>query len=257
MSDMGKQVRMNRIFRHAEKRILSVAADHMINYRIGMPEPLRDIESTIAGIVAGLPSAITLNKGVAKRCFAAYAGQIPLIIQQMALTPDRPGFVAHASVDEVVALGADAIAVAIFVKHGEDLENMRQLADTVREADRYGLPVVPHIYPLVLRDGAHAVSNDPEDVFYAARVGVEMGADFIKVPYTGNPKTFGEIVAMNPVPIVASGGPRCETVEDAVAMMRAVAQSGAAGATVGRNAWGFGRIPETIQSLKLALGIGE
>lgn len=258
MSDLGKHVRLGRIFRHSAKRILSVAVDHMINYRTGMPDPLKQIEDTVAQVVQGMPSSITINKGIAMRCFAPYAGRIPLIIQQMALTPDRPGIVANAEVEEVVAMGADAIAVAIFVKHSEDLANMNQLARTVRDAGRFGLPVIPHIYPLVPgADGALKVSNSPEDVFFAARVGVEMGADIIKVPYTGTPDTFADIVSLNPVPIVASGGPRCNTVEEAEAMLRAVAKSGAAGATVGRNAWGFGDIPGTIARLKAALAIED
>ena len=84
-----------------------------------------------------------------------------------------------------------------------------------------------------------------------------MGADVIKAPYTGDPQSFGDIVAATPVPVVTAGGPRCESLEEVVAMMRDVVRSGAAGSTVGRNVWGFPNIPETIRQLKAALEIAD
>lgn len=255
MSALGKQVHLNRIFSHPSGRILAVAADHMINYRGGIPQGLRDIRKTVGEIVEAGPSSITLNKGVAMRCFAPFAGRIPLIIQQMALTPDRPGYADHVEVEEAVALGADAIAVAILVKCEGDLDNLKRLATTVREAERFGLPVITHIYPIAVKDGVASVSTAPEDVFYAVRAGLEMGADVIKTPYTGDTQSFGDIVASTPVPLVTAGGAKCDTLEGAVAMMREVIKSGAAGSTVGRNVWGFPNIKETIRQLKAALGI--
>lgn len=256
MSSLGKQIRLNRIFSHPSGRILAVAADHMINYPSGkLPEPLRQIEATIAKIIEGRPNSLTVNKGVALRCIGKLAGRVPLIVQQMALGPDRVGLTDHASVEEVVAMGADAIACAIFVRREDELANLKQLSVTVREAERFGLPVIPHIYPLVKTAAGHVVSKDVDDLFYAARCGVEMGADVVKVPYTGDVASFADIVRATPIPIVASGGPKCDTLEEAEAMLRAVAKSGAAGSTVGRNAWGFADIPAAIQRLKVALGV--
>ena len=253
MSTLGKQIRLNRIFRDPSGRILAIAADHMINYAVGMPEGLRRIEETVRLILESGPSSITLNKGIAMRCLGALAGRIPLIIQQMALTPGRHGYTDHADVEEVVAMGGDAIAVAMFVKDNSELENMKRLSTTVREAERFGLPVIPHIYPIVPRDGVPSVSNTPEDIAYAVRVGLEMGADVVKVPYTGDPVSFGQIVSVTPIPVVTAGGPKCETVDEAVAMMRDVVKSGAAGTTIGRNVWGFPDIPGTIARFKEAL----
>ncbi len=255
MSALGKKVRLGRIFRDPSGRILAVAADHMVNYPVGVPEGLRRIEETIGLIVEGMPSSITLNKGVAMRCWPPYAGRIPLIVQQMAVIPGRRGHADHAEVEEVVAMGGDAIAVSMFVKDEGEFENMRRLGTTVRDAERFGLPVIPHIYPLVRDNGKVTVSTIPEDVAYAVRVGLELGADVVKVPYTGDPASFRDIVSVTPIPVVTAGGPRCETIEAAAAMMRGVALSGAAGSTVGRNVWGFGNIPETIRLFMTALGM--
>ncbi len=256
MSALGKQIRLNRIFSHPSGRILAVAADHMINYSIGMPEGLRRIGDTVRRIIEARPSSITLNKGVAARCMGELAGRVPLIIQQMAPRPGCDGFADHAEVEEAVAMGADAIAVAMFVKDPGEFEFLKRLSKTVREAERFGLPVIPHIYP-VLRgeNGAGFISDRAEDIAYAARAGVEMGADVVKIPYTGDPASFADIVSVTPIPVVTAGGPKCDTLEDAAAMMRDVVRSGAAGSTVGRNVWGFPDIGEAIAVLKAALEI--
>ena len=255
MSALGKQIRLNRIFSHPSGRILAVAVDHMINYAIGMPEGLRQIEDTVRKVIEARPSSITLNKGVAMRCIKDLAGRVPLIIQQTAVSPNWPGQVSHAEVEEVVAMGADAIAVATFVKDPNEYDNLHHLSATVRAAERFGLPVIPHIYPIVEKQGKRVVSDLAEDIAYAARVGLEMGADVVKIPYTGDAASFRDIVSVMPIPVVTAGGPKCDTLEDAAAMMRDVVLSGAAGSTVGRNVWGFPDIEEAIATLKAALEI--
>jgi class I fructose-bisphosphate aldolase len=80
-----------------------------------------------------------------------------------------------------------------------------------------------------------------------------MGADVLKVPFTGDAASFRDIVSVTPVPVVTAGGPKCETLEDAVSMVREVVRSGAAGSTIGRNVWGFNDIAQAVASLKTAM----
>jgi len=250
MSALGKQIRLNRIFSHPSRRILSVAVDHLINYPTGMPAGLRDLGTAIARLMKGAPSAVTMNKGAATRFWGPYAGRVPLIIQSMALRPDDDFYADTAEVEEVVSMGADAIAVAMFVHCDMEIEYIRHLAEVVRAAEPFGLPVIPHIYPLSSGSEQHSVVHDAEAIFYAVRIALEQGADVIKVPYTGDVASFRDIVSMTPVPIVTAGGPKCETLEEAEAMMRDVVATGAAGATVGRNAWGFTDPGEAVRRLK-------
>ena len=250
MSGLGKQTRMNRIFSHPSGRVLTVAVDHLITYPTGMPDGLRSLADTVDKVVEGKPNAITMNKGTATRCMPKHAGKVPMIIQSQALRVGESGFGVNATVAEVAAMGADAIALAMFVHCDLEIRFMEQLSRVVREAEGYGLPVVPHIYPLSSGDEHHAITHDPEDIFYAVRVGLEMGADIIKVPYTGDIASFRDIVSVTPVPVVTAGGPKCETLDDAVAMVREVVQTGASGSTIGRNVWGFPDIPEAIRRLK-------
>jgi class I fructose-bisphosphate aldolase len=248
-------VRLNRILANQKRRVLTVAVDHMINYPVGFPGGLRQMDATLAKIVEGEPDALTMNKGVAMRYWMPYAGQVPLIIQSMALRPGEPDFADTATVEEVVGLGADAIAVAMFVYCDLEMDYLRHLSEVVRIAEPYGLPVIPHIYPLASGDERNTVLHDAEHVFYAARVGLEMGADLIKVPYTGDVASFQDIVNTLPVPVVAAGGPRCATLNDAVVMAQDIGRAGAAGATMGRNVWEFDDIPLAIMQLKQAINV--
>ena len=253
MSRLGKQTRLNRIFSHPSGRILSVAVDHLINYPIGLPQGLRTMGDTLEQIVAGKPHAITMNKGTAMRFMEPHAGKVPFIIQSMALRPEWSEFAWTAPVEEVVALGADAIAVAMFLKGKSEIRYIDHLARVVREAEQYGLPVIPHIYTLSSGSERTSMTHEAEDIFYAVRMGLELGADVIKVPYTGDEASFRDIVRVTPVPVVAAGGPKCKTLEDAAQMMRAVARTGAAGATVGRNVWEFPDVPGAIAQLTEAM----
>lgn len=253
MCPLGKTARLNRILAFRERRVLTVAVDHMINYPLGFPKGLLHMEITLAKIIEGGADALTMNKGIALRYMRPYAGRVPLIIQSMALRPGEMDFADTATVEEVVGMGADAIAVAMFVYCEAEMKYLRHLADVVRLAAPYGLPVIPHIYPLASGDERHTALHDPEHIFYAARVGLEMGADIIKVPYTGDVASFRDIVNTFAVPIVAAGGPRCAALEEAEKMAREIGQAGAAGATMGRNVWEFEDIPQAIQRLKEAI----
>ncbi len=253
MGELGKATRLNRILAGRTRRVLTVAVDHMINYPEKFPQELRRMASTLEQIILGEPDAVTMNKGAAIRLMAPYAGRVPLIIQSMALRPHEPSFADTATVEETLGLGADAIAVAMFVYGETELAYLRHLAEVVRSAAPFGLPVIPHIYPLESGDEKYAIVHDPEHVHYAARVGFEMGADVVKVPYTGDIASFRDIVEDIPVPVLSAGGPRCDSFDEAVALARDVGKTGAAGATMGRNVWGFPDIPEAIRYLKEAI----
>jgi DhnA family fructose-bisphosphate aldolase class Ia len=74
-------------------------------------------------------------------------------------------------------------------------------------------------------------------VKHAARVGAELGADIVKVNYTGSPDTFREVVEGCPVPVVIAGGEKVETDRDLLEMVAGALKAGAAGVSIGRNAF--------------------
>jgi class I fructose-bisphosphate aldolase len=250
--NVGKLVRLNRIFAHPSGRLCSIAVDHFIGYTGGIPEGLRQIRATLAAIVAGEPDAVTMHKGIAATAWSPFAGQVPLIVQSVIGRPDDTAYEKLTTPEEAVRLGADAIAVVAFVRGRTEARHLRVVADCVREAVRFDLPVICHIYPRDM-SGLPKVSFVPEDVAWAVRCAVEVGVDVVKTPYCGDVQAYAQIVADSPVPVVAAGGPKQETLESALGMIAEVVQSGARGATIGRNVWGFAQITKAVFAFKAVI----
>jgi fructose-bisphosphate aldolase, class I len=249
--DLAKQIRLNRIFAHPSGRLCSVAVDHFVGYQQGLPPGLTHVPQTIARLVAGKPDAITMLKGMAKSAWAPFAGRVPLIIQSITFTADDAVIENLAQPEEVLRLGADAMAVSLGVRGPNEGKFLRLLAQMVEGADRVGLPVIAHIYPRDFSAGAKIV-YDAENIMWAVRCGIECGADVIKVPFTGDAASYRDIIATCPVPVVAAGGPRCDTLREALNLMTHVVESGARGATIGRNVWGT---PDPTRALVAFRGV--
>lgn len=182
-----------------------------------------------------------MTAGTAKNCWAPYAGQAALIVQSAAFTPDDRVALLMSTPEDALRLGADAIAVAIPVRGPSEGDYLRWLTDTVRAAAPFELPVVAHIYPRAYTDGPRIVFT-PEEIAWAVRCGIETGVDVIKVGYPGDPAAFTEIVHSCPVPVVIAGGPKAETLLDALAFTAEAIGCGARGAVVGRNIWGVDHV---------------
>lgn len=254
--NIGKLIRLQRIFSHPSGRLCSVAIDHFIGYGDGLPAGLRNIQPTLSAIMAAKPDALTMHKGLAATVWAPYAGQVPLILQSTTARVDDSACEQIATVEEAIYLGADAIAVAAFVRGASEAAHLRVVAEYVAQARRYDLPVICHIYPRSFEQGAQ-VSYAPEDIAWAVRCAVETGVDVVKTPYCGEVQAHAQIVANCPVPLVAAGGPRAQTLADALTMMAEVVQSGARGATIGRNIWGFPHIRAALQAFKAVIHDGK
>lgn len=256
--NLGKRIRLNRLFAHPSGRLCSVAVDHLINYKFeGLPQPLRRIRETLDQIVAGGPDAVTMHRGVAVSAWMPHAGKVPLILQSTLGRPDDTCHEQIASPEDAVRLGADAMAVTGFVRGATEGRFMKAVAQVVREAVPYEMPVVAHMYPRRFDGGEVAISFDPEDVAWAARCGLECGADVIKTAYCNDVAAFGEIVSQTPVPIVAAGGPKKETLAEWLAMLQETVQAGALGATVGRNVWAAENIAATVRAFRAVVHDGR
>lgn len=254
--NLGKKIRLNRIFSHPSGRLCSIAVDHFIGYNEGLPGGLRDIRATLAEIVSARPDAVTMHKGIAAALWDPYAGKLPLILQSSIIRVDDTAMEQIATVEDAIRLGADALAVAAFVKGSTEAHYLRVVADTVRAAAAYDLPVICHIYPRSFGEKVQ-VSFAPEDIAWAVRCAVETGVDVVKTPYCGDIPSYAQIVRECPVPLVAAGGPKAQTLESALAMMGEVVQSGALGATIGRNVWGFPQVAGAVRAFKAVIHDGK
>jgi len=251
---VGKLIRLNRIFSHPSGRLCSVAVDHFIGY--GKLKPgggLSNLPAALAKIMAGMPGAVTMSKGTAMHCWEPYAGKVPLIVQAGCFTADDRVIECVTTPEECVRLGADAIAIAIGIFGPNEGKFIKMLMDGVARAAQFDLPVIAHIYPRDFSQPTPRIVFDPEGILWAARVGIEAGADVIKVGYTGDVASFRQVVESSPVPVVAAGGPKAKTLREALNAMAEVVQAGGRGATIGRNLWGVATTAEACRAFKAVI----
>ncbi len=256
--NIGKLIRLNRIFSHPSGRLCSVAVDHFVGYGRLLPGGgLSNLSAALAKIAAGQPSAVTMSKGTAMNCWAPYAGKIPLIVQSGCFTADDRVIEYVTNPEECVRLGADAIAIAIGIFGPNEGRFIKMLMDGVTQAAQYDLPVIAHIYPRDFSGPSPRIVFDPEGIMWAARVGIEAGVDVIKVGYTGDVASFRQVVESSPVPVVAAGGPKAKNLREALTTMTQVVAAGGRGATIGRNVWGVSKVAEALRAFKAVILEGQ
>jgi class I fructose-bisphosphate aldolase len=139
------------------------------------------------------------------------------------------------TVDEAVRIGASAVGYTIYVGSEHETKMMQEFSQIEDEAHAKGLAVTAWMYPR----GKHVEGKETtkETIAYAARLGEELGADFIKIPYTGDPESFSWVVkSAGKSKILVSGGVKKdegEFLKDVADFMSV----GTTGIAVGRNVW--------------------
>jgi DhnA family fructose-bisphosphate aldolase class Ia len=111
---------------------------------------------------------------------------------------------------------------------------LRQLGQVSAECLKWQMPLVAMMYT---RGPKIKNEFDVNNVKHAARAGAELGADFVKVVYTGSVESFAEVVDGCPMPVVIAGGPKMGSDEEIFKMVEGALKAGAAGVSIGRNAF--------------------
>jgi class I fructose-bisphosphate aldolase len=231
----------------------SVAVDHFVAYHLGMPDGLAHLPRVIRAVVAGGPDAITMTRGTALSCWTPYAGRIPFIVQSLASRPDDSADEQLSVPEDAARIGADAFAIVAYVRGPSEAAHIRRVAQAVRDAERCEMPVIVHTYARRFTSDGVEISFLPEDTAWAVRCAIEAGVDVVKVPYCGDIASYTQIVDSCPIPVVAAGGPKAGSLDEALGMARDVVASGARGMTVGRNIWGFPDVTRAVSEFKTVI----
>jgi class I fructose-bisphosphate aldolase len=109
---------------------------------------------------------------------------------------------------------------------------LRDFGHVSYEARTWGMPLLAMVYP---RGEKIKDEYDVKVIKHAARVGDEMGADLVKVSYTGSVESFKEVTEGSSVPVVIAGGPKMDSDRDILEMVRGSVDAGGAGVSIGRN----------------------
>jgi len=231
---IGKQIRLERIMNRDTGKTVIVPLDHGVT--VGPIAGLIDMEVTVAKIAEGGANAVVMHNGLVTKGHRRHGRDIGLIVHlsgSTSLSTDPNRKVLVCSVAQAVRLGADAVSIHVNIGANTEDEMLRDFGRINRDCMEWGMPLLAMVYP---RGPNVKSENDVNVVKIAARLGAELGADIVKVPYTGDADSFREVVEGAPVPVVIAGGSKLSDTET-LKMVEGAIKAGAAGLSMGRNAF--------------------
>ena len=246
---LGLQARLDRLFnRQGDGRAVCVAADH--GYMSDVTPNVVNLRPITAAVIQGGVDGILLSPGQAMRLAPLFQGRDgpALILRADWMNMPRLGtsnvanavpqrLLVHQKVvtaGQALDLGASAITIYLFLGYNDRVEAMgiEVCARFVAECHQIGLPCI--IEPLAY-GGQVTGANSVEILTLGARMAVELGADALKIPYTGDVDTFRHLVDVSGVPVLVLGGARSDNERDALELFAEGLEAGASGCLMGRN----------------------
>jgi predicted phospho-2-dehydro-3-deoxyheptonate aldolase len=226
-----------------------VPLDHGIS--MGPMPGLVDPRLPLHAADEGGATCVTLHKGLVPLAADAVRnlGVLLHLSASSDAAPDPHDKRLVATVEEALRLGCDGVSIHVNVG---SLTEARQLEDAGRVAtacQEWGVPLVTMAYP---RGPKVKDPHDARLVGHAARLAGELGADAVKVPYTGSVETFREVVQGCPVPVLVAGGPQARSFDAFLADLQAARRAGAAGCSTGRNVF---QHPDPVAAVRAVAAI--
>jgi len=245
----GLQSRLDRLFnRKGDGRAVCVAADH--GYMSDVTPNVVKLRSITEAVIRGGVDGILMSPGQAMRLSHLYQGKDgpALIVRADWMNMPRLGSsnvtnavpqkrLFHQKVltaEQALALGATAITIYLFQGYEDDIEanGVKYAAQFVSECHKVGLPCI--MEPIAFGPKATG-SAIVEILTLGARMSVEIGADALKIPYTGDVDSFAHLVQVSQVPVLVLGGARSDNERDALELFAEGLEAGCSGCLMGRN----------------------
>jgi fructose-bisphosphate aldolase / 2-amino-3,7-dideoxy-D-threo-hept-6-ulosonate synthase len=219
----AKALRMRRLF-GADGRLLLVAMDHAAFMG---PAPGLDLP-TVGQVVAAGADAVMTTYGLARKVSesAGMLGQAALVLSLDVHAPEPAE-----QVERALRLGADSVKVLAV---SSDRAQWTALERYAVVCERWGVPFQAEVIPggFDQRD-----KHTPDNIARVCRQAAEMGADYVKTLYTGDPESMARVVEGAGVPIVILGGERTSDEAALVAQVGDALSCGVSGIAFGRNIW--------------------
>ncbi len=229
---VGKAVRMERIINRNTGKTVIVPMDHGVS--VGPIDGLIDMSRTVDMVAEGGANAVIGHIGLPRYGHRRSGKDIGLILHLSAsssLSPKPNKKVLVNTVENALRMGADGVSIHINVGDEDEADMLKDFGKIAVECSYWGMPLVAMMYP---RGPMIDDEKDLDAVKIAARIGAELGADFVKTNYTGDPESFAEVVQGCPAPVLIAGGSKLGA-EDMFRSIEAAMQAGARGLSIGRN----------------------
>jgi len=244
---LGKQVRLERIFNRNNHRTIIVPMDHGVT--VGPIFGLVDLRDAVNQVAEGGANAVLMHKGLPRCSHRGRGRDVGLIIHLSAstvLSPYPNAKTLVATVEDAIKLGADAVSIHVNIGDETERDMLSHFGEVTSKATEWGMPVLAMVYargPKIENEYA------PEVVQHCARVGTELGADVVKVVYTGDIDSFTKVTEACCIPVVIAGGPKLDNDRELVQMVHDSLMAGGAGLSIGRNIFQHKQPARIVQAL--------
>lgn len=188
---------------------------------------------------SGFFTGVIFQEGVAAKYYDVKKHKTPLIVKLNGKTSYQKGkdplSLQLCTVEKAIELGAKGVGYTIYVGSEHEEKMMVEFSRIEDEAHKAGLVVIAWMYPR--GEKVKGKETDKETVAYAARLGMELNADFVKVPYTGSKESFEWVVkSAGKTGVLAQGGGK-KSWEELENEVKGIMTAGARGIAIGRNVW--------------------
>jgi len=188
---------------------------------------------------SGFFTGVIFQEGVAAKYYDPRKAKIPLVVKLNGASSYSKGKEPYSpqlcTVKKAIELGAKGVGYTIYVGSEHEGKMMQEFSLIEDEAHRAGLTVIAWMYPRGSKVAGK--ERDKETVAYAARLGMELNADYVKTYYTGEVDSFRWVVeSAGKTGILAQGGNKTDWKELELEV-KGIMAAGARGMAIGRNVW--------------------
>ena len=233
MTNLGKSIRLERLFDRKSKKTIIIPMDHGLT--LGTIKGLEDLTDMVDKVALGGANAVIKHSGMVRTGYRQYKKDIGLIIHLSGATNSSPypnKKVIVCSVERALKMGADGVSIHINIGADEEPEMLQDAQRIIESSREWGVPLLAMLYP---RGKKINDENAPDVINIAVRAGAELGADIVKTNYTGDIDSFKYIVKSVNIPVIIAGGPKTDTITELLQLVHDSIQAGGAGVAFGRN----------------------
>lgn len=182
-------------------------------------------------------NAIAVQAGIAEKYYPKYKDDFKLIIKlngKTRLLNGDPLSLSNCSLKRAVKLGASAVGYTLYLGSEHEQVMFKEFGKIVEEAKTWKIPVIAWMYP---RGKVIENEKTTEILAYAARVGLELGADIIKIKYNNDTEGFKWVVHNAGKAKIIVAGENKKSEYELLKELKEVMDAGAIGMAIGRNVW--------------------
>lgn len=245
--NMLKKERLNKIIKPQTGRTVIIPMDHGVTD--GPMPGLIDMVQTLEKVKQGGADAVVIHKGIVKQNREVLE-DLPYLIHISGSSslgiPLRKVLVAD--VKECAELGAIGVSIHINLGNKYEPYMMEDFGRIARDCERERMPLLAMMYVRNQKGGEIINDASVKSVAHAARLAYELGADIVKVNYTGNPEEFRQVIEGCKIPVVIAGGSK-QAFPEFIDVIRSAISAGAAGVSCGRNVFQAEDVIATVRKV--------